>query len=238
MDSWNVNWITWIVRAFLCRFQLTMRSLPELEDDHRIKRLLSDLDKRYTGQDFNSSQNKKTAGSVTPDMLDGVLHTIFFFFFHYWILLWIFIIFMSLKLSKQSFAPCMRHLHETMRATHHLKHGGRIQYGLFIKGIGLSLEHSLKFWRDEFSKHMDIDKVNCSSSNSIDYQQFEGEKIHFFDSLKNSTLTRSVTITEKKANESTTRHTVASKSSTRVLDREKITAALSNISIRLCSVKS
>jgi len=191
---------------------LTMRSLPELEDDHRIKRLLSDLDKRYTGQDFNSSQNKKTAGSVTPDMLDG--------------------------LSKQSFAPCMRHLHETMRATHHLKHGGRIQYGLFIKGIGLSLEHSLKFWRDEFSKHMDIDKVNCSSSNSIDYQQFEGEKIHFFDSLKNSTLTRSVTITEKKANESTTRHTVASKSSTRVLDREKITAALSNISIRLCSVKS
>lgn len=53
----------------------------------------------------------------------------------------------------------MRHLHETIRSTHHLKHGGRIQYGLFIKGIGLSLEHSLKFWRDEFSKNMDIDKV-------------------------------------------------------------------------------
>jgi len=50
-----------------------MRSLPELEDDHRIKRLLSDFDKRYTGQDFNSTQNQKASGSVTPDMLDSVL---------------------------------------------------------------------------------------------------------------------------------------------------------------------
>ena len=48
-----------------------MRSLPDLEDDHRIRRLLNDFDKRYTGQDFNSNQNK-VAGAVTPDMLDGV----------------------------------------------------------------------------------------------------------------------------------------------------------------------
>lgn len=50
-----------------------MRSLPELEDDHRIKRLLSDFDKRYTGQDFNSTQNQKGSGSITPDMLDSVI---------------------------------------------------------------------------------------------------------------------------------------------------------------------
>ena len=48
-----------------------MRSLPELEDDHRIRRLLQDFDKRYTGQDFNATQIK-TAG-ITPDMLDSVL---------------------------------------------------------------------------------------------------------------------------------------------------------------------
>jgi hypothetical protein len=34
-----------------------------------------------------------------------------------------------------------------------------MQYGLFVKGIGLSLENSLKFWREEFSKNMDMDKV-------------------------------------------------------------------------------
>lgn len=131
-----------------------MRSLPELEDDHRIRRLLNDFDKRYTGQDFNALQNKSSGSNITPEMLDGVTNfscedlgnnlTCLSF---------------SEQLSKQSYPLCMRHLHETLRSTHHLKHGGRIQYGLFIKGIGLSLEHSLKFWRDEFSKNMDIDKV-------------------------------------------------------------------------------
>ena len=40
-----------------------------------------------------------------------------------------------------------------------MKHWGRIQYGLFLKGIGLTLEQSLKFWRSEFTKMMDVDKV-------------------------------------------------------------------------------
>ena len=60
-----------------------MRSLPDLEDDQRIRRLLTDFDKRYTGQDFGGTQ--KTAGSgVTPDMLDGVSKIFFLisFFFH------------------------------------------------------------------------------------------------------------------------------------------------------------
>ena len=49
-----------------------MRSLPELEDDQRIRRLLTDFDKRYTGQDFNSATQKTNGSSVTPDQLDGV----------------------------------------------------------------------------------------------------------------------------------------------------------------------
>jgi len=57
-----------------------MRSLPDLEDDHRIRRLLTDFDKRYTGQDFNANQNK-VAGAVTPDMLDGVYCSSFFAIF-------------------------------------------------------------------------------------------------------------------------------------------------------------
>lgn len=54
-----------------------MRSLPELEDDHRIRRLLNDFDKRYTGQDFNSLQNKSSGAAVTPEMIDGVRPTNF-----------------------------------------------------------------------------------------------------------------------------------------------------------------
>lgn len=49
-----------------------MRSLPELENDDRIRRLLNDFDKRYTGQDFNSLQSKTSGNGITPEMLDGV----------------------------------------------------------------------------------------------------------------------------------------------------------------------
>lgn len=65
------------------------------------------------------------------------------------------------QLSKQSFPPCMQNLHQAMKRDHHLKHGGRMQYGLFLKGIGLSLEEALRFWRIEFTKAMDGDKVLC-----------------------------------------------------------------------------
>lgn len=29
---------------------------------------------------------------------------------------------------------CMRHLHEALKQNHHLKHYGRLQYWLFLKG--------------------------------------------------------------------------------------------------------
>ena len=37
-----------------------------------------------------------------------------------------------------------------------------MQYGLFLKGIGLTLEQALQFWRSEFTKgKVDMDKVMC-----------------------------------------------------------------------------
>lgn len=62
-------------------------------------------------------------------------------------------------MSRHSYPLCMRQLHKSLKETHHLRHWGRMQYGLFLKGIGLSLEDSLKFWRQEFSKGIGEDKV-------------------------------------------------------------------------------
>lgn len=42
---------------------------------------------------------------------------------------------MLTPLSKRSFPLCMRHLHEQMLQQHHLKHLGRLQYRLFLKGF-------------------------------------------------------------------------------------------------------
>lgn len=47
-------------------------------------------------------------------------------------------------LSKQYFPLCARMCHEALRERHHLKYFGRHQYQLFLKGIGVSLEDSLK----------------------------------------------------------------------------------------------
>jgi len=47
----------------------------------------------------------------------------------------------------------------TLRKNNHLKHDGRFQYSLFLKGIGLSLEDALVFWRQSF-KGIDDDKFN------------------------------------------------------------------------------
>lgn len=57
----------------------------------------------------------------------------------------------------------MRQLHKALRENHHLRHGGRMQYGLFLKGIGLTLDQALQFWRSEFIKgKVDADKVNIT----------------------------------------------------------------------------
>lgn len=68
--------------------------------------------------------------------------------------------FVIFQIAKESFPPCMRHLHETLRKEHHLKHFARLQYGLFLKSIGLTLEQALALWREEFVKKMDPDKVH------------------------------------------------------------------------------
>jgi len=49
---------------------------------------------------------------------------------------------------------CMKHLHNSLKREHKLKHWGRLQYGLFLKGAGLDLEDAMIFWETHFSKVM------------------------------------------------------------------------------------
>jgi DNA primase large subunit len=49
----------------------------------------------------------------------------------------------------------MRYLHGQLRKEKHLKHSGRMQYGLFLKGLGLTMEEALIFWRQSFSNMTD-----------------------------------------------------------------------------------
>lgn len=118
---------------------LTARSLPAVLSDDRLQPLLNHLSHSYTGQDYSTQGN---AGKISLDQIDS--------------------------LSTKSFPPCMRQLHKALRENHHLRHGGRMQYGLFLKGIGLTLEQALQFWKQEFIRgKMDPDKFDKGYSYNI-----------------------------------------------------------------------
>ena len=55
---------------------------------------------------------------------------------------------------------CMRAAHDGLKKDHKLKHDARRQYGLFLKGAGMSMEESLLFFQNEFTKVMSGDDFN------------------------------------------------------------------------------
>lgn len=118
---------------------MTARLLPNLEEDTRLLPMLTSLHVRYIGDDYATKNS--VDGQVSRHMID--------------------------ELSAKSFPLCMRQLHEAFRHNHHLRYGGRLQYTLFLKGIGMTLEDVLTMWREEFSKIMDVDKVPNENAGSF-----------------------------------------------------------------------
>ena len=53
---------------------------------------------------------------------------------------------------KENMPLCMRQLQTGMQQDKKLKHWGRLQYGLFLKGAGLSMEDSLAFFQKHFTQ--------------------------------------------------------------------------------------
>ncbi|XP_068231389.1 DNA primase large subunit [Palaemon carinicauda] len=153
-DTDLVTLVTTSFRAHLSQaLAQTNRALPQLDDDERLVRMLQDFDKRYTGIDY-TEKKKGQAHVITPAMID--------------------------QLATKSFPLCMRQLNDALRTNHHLKHGGRITYGLFLKAAGLSLEDALHFWRSHFTKHMDIDKFEKEYAYNIRYNYGkEGKRTNY-----------------------------------------------------------
>jgi DNA primase large subunit len=114
--------------------EVTARALPRLDEDDRLTPILSHLSKNFTTPDFQSSATTSSplSGNVAAGDIDAL---------------------------SASFPLCMKNLHTTLRSTAHLKHFGRLQYSLFLKGVGLSLPEALVFWRTSF-RNMTDDTFN------------------------------------------------------------------------------
>jgi len=70
-------------------------------------------------------------------------------------------------LAQSSFPLCMQEMHNRLLTDHKLMHDGRMQFGLFLKGIGFSLEDSLQIWQREFTKRISVDEFNKSYAYNI-----------------------------------------------------------------------
>ncbi|XP_042505784.1 probable DNA primase large subunit [Macadamia integrifolia] len=71
------------------------------------------------------------------------------------------------QVANTSFPLCMRHLFDKLRDEHHLKHGGRMQLGLFLKGVGLRVDDALAFWKAEFSQKVGAERFDKEYAYSI-----------------------------------------------------------------------
>ncbi|KAI0434610.1 DNA primase, large subunit [Xylaria sp. FL1042] len=109
---------------------LTARGLHRLDEDDRLTPILDHLSKNFITPDasYMSSSSSVPGADISARNIDA--------------------------LSAQ-FPLCMQNLHRTLRRDAHLKHFGRLQYTLFLKGIGLNLEECLIFWRSSFHKITD-----------------------------------------------------------------------------------
>lgn len=109
---------------------MTARALPRLDEDDRLTPILNHLSKNFITPD--SSYMSNTAAPDGANISAGNIDSL-----------------------SQHFPACMSHLHRSLRRDAHLKHFGRLQYTLFLKGIGLNLEECLLFWRSSFNKITD-----------------------------------------------------------------------------------
>ena len=107
--------------------QTTAKHLPRLDEDARLLPILNHLSLSYL--------NGSTSSEYMPEGEDGERVTAE----------------QVDHLAPRHFPPCMRHLWETGKEQKHLKHFARLQLGLFLKGVGLSVEEALIWWRKMFN---------------------------------------------------------------------------------------
>lgn len=82
--------------------------------------------------------------------------------------------------SESTFPLCMTMVHRFLTRDSHLKHNGRLQYGLFLKGLGLTLDESLQFWKSKFSSKVTGDKFDKEYSYSIRHNYgMEGKRADY-----------------------------------------------------------
>lgn len=106
--------------------QLSARALPRMDEDNRLSPILGHLSKSFTAPDSAYDADSASITDITRPTANNID-----------------------ALSKH-FPLCMQNIHKELRKNSHVKHFSRLQYTLFLKQTGLSLDECILFWRKAF----------------------------------------------------------------------------------------
>ncbi|CAG0894978.1 unnamed protein product [Cyprideis torosa] len=146
-----------IKTIFKDRLMVFLKTIPyymsRVEEDQALKQVLERFEAR-TDKESSEFNHSASGTSVRRQELD--------------------------MLAEESFPLCMRFMHRSLRETHHLKHMGRMQYGLFLKWIGVPLEESIELFKEEFGKVRDPTKFDRTYGYSIRHNYGkEGKRVNY-----------------------------------------------------------
>jgi len=114
----------------LAQAAMAFSHITGVEESSRIAPLLYTMNSQYTGRSYDASH------ASGPSSFDGS----------------------NVHDYVQNMPLCMSQLHKGLQSDHKLKHWGRLQYGLFLKGAGLTMEDSMLFFQKEFTKMISPEK--------------------------------------------------------------------------------
>lgn len=112
-------------RSLESGLELAARFLPRMDEDNRLSPILHHLSQSFVAPDasYNENSGVSDIANINAGSIDGL---------------------------SSHFPLCMQNLHRELRKNSHLKHQSRLQYTLFLKGIGLNMQECIAFWRKAF----------------------------------------------------------------------------------------
>lgn len=137
---------------------ITMRLLPGLDEDERLVPVLDNLSKGYISSEFQGFQD---GGEQADSEVNAG----------------------NVKQFEKYFPACARRLADGLDEHHHLRYTGRQQFTLFLKGIGMGPNESLKFWQRMFTSGpgaMTVEKFNKEYKYNFRHSYgLEGARINY-----------------------------------------------------------
>ncbi|KAF8447622.1 DNA primase, large subunit [Boletus edulis BED1] len=141
-------------RKLQLALEYTAKMLPRLDEDTRLIPILNNLSQGFlAGVPSDWVNPSATGDEIRADMVDG--------------------------LARKHFPMCMRNMQECLVRDRHLKHFGRLQYGLFLKVLGLSIDEAIAFWKKSLSTIAD-DRFNKEYRYNIRHSYgLEGKRANY-----------------------------------------------------------